>query len=97
MPGRGRPARRPPEAESLAVGPAPCEDRPVKVETPLGAYPFTLSRIERREDGLAILGLVAGMESGVVIEPADLTLLARRLGPSLAVLGLVLALRRRLR
>jgi hypothetical protein len=48
----------------------------VKVGTPLGEYPFELRRIERRDSGLAIVGIVAGLESSVVLGPAELVKLA---------------------
>jgi hypothetical protein len=69
----------------------------VKVGTPFGEFPFEYRRIERREDGVAIVGLVAGLESRVVIDAGDarraaivlavpaaaaLLLLARSRGPS---------------
>lgn len=66
----------------------------MKVGTPLGEYPFEFRRFERREKGLAVVGLVAGLESSVVLEADDLRALARRLGPPLAALALLLALRR---
>lgn len=65
----------------------------MRVDTPLGAYPFRFSRIERRDEGIAIVGLVAGMESGVVLEPADLVAVARRVGPPLAALAVFAAWR----
>jgi hypothetical protein len=58
-----------------------CEDRPVKVGTPFGEFPFEYRRIERREDGVAIVGLVAGLESRVVLDKGD----ARRAAIALAV------------
>jgi hypothetical protein len=44
----------------------------VKVGTPLGTYPLRFRRLERREGGVAIVGLVAGMESSLVLERSDL-------------------------
>lgn len=67
----------------------------MKVGTPLGSYPFEFRRLERREEGLAIVGLVAGLESSVVLEAADLRVAARVLGPPLAALALLAYLRRR--
>jgi hypothetical protein len=66
----------------------------VKVGTPLGTYPFEFRRIERREGGIAVVGLVAGLESSVVVEPAHLRSAVKFLAPPLAVLGLF-AYRRR--
>jgi hypothetical protein len=53
----------------------------VKVGTPFGEFPFEYRRVERREDGVAIVGLVAGLESSVVLDRAD----ARRAAKLLAV------------
>jgi hypothetical protein len=61
----------------------------VKVATPLGSFPFEFRRIERRDGGLAITGTVAGLQSSVVFEAADLRLGAKLLGPPVALLGLV--------
>ena len=76
--------------------PAPtCEDRPVKINTPLGEYPFVFSRVERRGGGVAVVGTVAGLESTVVFDRDDLEGLGRRLGPPLlGAAALVLLLRR---
>jgi hypothetical protein len=67
----------------------------VKVGTPLGEYPFEFRRIERRGSGVVLVGLVAGMESSVVLGPEDLRAALRRFGLPLAAVGLLLALRRR--
>jgi hypothetical protein len=61
----------------------------VKVGTPLGTYPFAFRRLERRDEGLAIVGLVAGLESSVVVEAADLRAAIRWLGMPLAAVGLL--------
>lgn len=53
----------------------------MKVGTPFGEFPFEYRRIERREDGVAIVGLVAGLESRVVLDKAD----ARRAAIALVV------------
>jgi hypothetical protein len=66
----------------------------VKVETPLGSYPFEYRGLERREDGLAITGMVAGLRSSVVIETADLRTAAKFVVPPLAAVGLAAYLRR---
>jgi hypothetical protein len=44
----------------------------VKVGTPLGEYPFEFRRIERRGATVVVVGTVAGLESTVVLEAADL-------------------------
>jgi hypothetical protein len=53
----------------------------VRVGTPFGEFPFEYRRVERREGGVAIVGLVAGLESRVVIEGSDV----RRVALVLAV------------
>lgn len=68
----------------------------MKVGTPLGEYPFEFRRIERRRGAIAIVGLVAGLESSVALDADDLRALARRLGPPVAALALLLAARRAL-
>ncbi len=60
----------------------------MKVGTPFGEYPFEYRRVERREDGVAIVGTVAGIESTVVLDRDD----ARRAGKALAVPAAALAL-----
>jgi hypothetical protein len=65
----------------------------MKVETPIGAYPFEFRRIERRRGGLAVTGNVGGLKSSVVLEPSDLRTAAKLLGPPLVALGLVTYLR----
>jgi hypothetical protein len=53
----------------------------VRVGTPFGEYPFKYRGLERRADGLAIVGTVAGVESSVVLDKDD----ARRAAVALAV------------
>ncbi|HXF32098.1 MAG TPA: hypothetical protein VN522_11305 [Solirubrobacterales bacterium] len=53
----------------------------MKVGTPFGEFPFEYRRIERRDDGVAIIGTVAGLESSVVFDQDD----ARRAATLLAV------------
>jgi hypothetical protein len=69
----------------------------VKVGTPFGEFPFVYRRFERTEDGLAIVGTVAGVDSRVVIEPADAKWAALALGVPVALTALVVgaACRRR--
>jgi hypothetical protein len=69
----------------------------MKVGTPLGEYPFQFRRVERRGQEVVFVGLVAGMESSVVVGPEDLRSGLRRVGPALALIALVVALRRRTR
>ncbi len=66
----------------------PCDDWPVKVGTPFGEFPFEYRRVERRAGGVAIVGLVAGLESRVVIDGGD----ARRAAVVLAVPAAVASL-----
>ena len=35
----------------------------MKLNTPLGEYPFEFSRLERREGARAVVGTIAGIES----------------------------------
>jgi hypothetical protein len=60
----------------------------VKVGTPFGEFPFEYRRIERRQDGVAIVGLVAGLESRVVLDGGD----ARRAAIVLGVPAVAAAL-----
>jgi len=60
----------------------------VKVGTPFGEYPFVYRRVERRDDGVAIVGTVAGIESTVVLDGDD----ARRAAKVLAVPAAAVAL-----
>ncbi|HEY2479704.1 MAG TPA: hypothetical protein VGI17_13370 [Solirubrobacterales bacterium] len=60
----------------------------MKVGTPFGEFPFLYRRLERRADGVAIVGTVAGVESSVVLEKDD----ARRAAAALAIPAAALAL-----
>jgi hypothetical protein len=60
----------------------------MKVGTPFGEYPFVYRRVERREDAIAIVGTVAGVESSVVFDRTD----ARRAAKALAVPAAALVL-----
>ncbi len=53
----------------------------MKVGTPFGEFPFEYRRVERRADGVAIVGKVAGLDSSVVFDKDD----ARRAARVLAV------------
>jgi hypothetical protein len=67
----------------------------VRVGTPFGEYPFEYRRVERRADGVAIVGTVAGIESTVVLDRDDAKRAAKVAAiPALAV-GLLLVARRR--
>jgi hypothetical protein len=67
----------------------------VKVNTPLGEYPFEFRRIEWRGPTLVIGGTVAGLESSVVLGREDLTAALKKLAPPLGLVALAaLALRR---
>jgi hypothetical protein len=68
----------------------------MKVGTPFGEFPFEYRRIERRDDGVAIIGTVAGLESSVVFGQDD-ALRAAKLLAVPAGLALVLLARSRRR
>ncbi|HEY0279475.1 MAG TPA: hypothetical protein VGC32_14515 [Solirubrobacterales bacterium] len=67
----------------------------MKIGTPFGEFPFVYKRIERREDSVAIVGTVAGVDSRVVFDADDGKRAAIVAGVPLAVATLVLAARRR--
>jgi hypothetical protein len=75
----------------------PCEDRWVKVLSPLGEYPFLFRRLECREGGVAIVGTVAGIESCLLLDRDDLRKATRVLAASLAATLLAVAWRSRRR
>jgi hypothetical protein len=60
----------------------------MKVGTPFGEYPFEFRRVERRGDGVAVVGTVAGIESTVVLDKDD----ARRAAKAIAVPAAAIAL-----
>lgn len=67
----------------------------MKVGTPFGEFPFEYRRIERRDDGVAIVGLVAGLESRVVLDKGDARRAAIALGiPVVVALALLTRARR---
>lgn len=72
-----------------------CEDRRVKIGTPFGEFPFVYRRFERREDGVAIVGTVAGVDSRVVFDGGDLRKAAIAVGVPVAATVLLLARCRR--
>jgi hypothetical protein len=67
----------------------------MKVGTPFGEFPFEYRRVERREDGVAIVGHVAGLESSVVLDRSDALRAAKVLAVPAAVLTLALIARAR--
>lgn len=44
----------------------------MKVGTPFGDYPFEFRRVERRGDSIALVGIVAGLESSLILDREDL-------------------------
>jgi hypothetical protein len=69
----------------------------VKVGTPIGDYPFEFRRLERRGDTLAIVGIVAGLESSLLVDREDLAGVARYSLVPLAIAVGLLAYRHRRR
>jgi hypothetical protein len=67
----------------------------MKVGTPFGEFPFEYRRVERREDGVAIVGLVAGLESRVVLDKTDARRAAIALAAPVAAASLLLLARSR--
>jgi hypothetical protein len=73
---------------------APCKDRSMRVGTPLGEYPFEFRRVERRGQAIAIVGIVAGLESSVIIDPEDVSVLVRRVALPIGAVAFFLVYRR---
>ena len=67
----------------------------MRVGTPFGEYPFEYRRVERRPDGVAIVGTVAGIESTVVFGKDDALRAAKALAVPAAAAALVLLARAR--
>lgn len=65
----------------------------MRVGTPFGEYPFQYRRLERRPDGLAVVGTVAGIESTVVFGKDDARRAAKALAVPAAALTLLLVAR----
>jgi hypothetical protein len=65
----------------------------MKVDTPFGEFPFQYRRLERRPDGLAIIGTVAGIESTVVLDKDDAWGAAKVLVIPAVAVALILAAR----
>ena len=61
----------------------------MRVGTPFGEYPFEYRRVERRPDGLAIVGTVAGIESTVVFDKDDVSRAAKLLAVPIAAAALL--------
>ncbi len=66
----------------------------MKVKTPLGEYPFEFRRIERSDDGVAVVGLVAGLESGMTLSYGELAKLGAALALPLAAAAFLASARR---
>jgi hypothetical protein len=66
----------------------------MKVGTPFGEYPFEYERLERRADGIAVIGTVAGIPSNVVFDCDDAVRAGKALGAVAALIVVVRALRR---
>jgi hypothetical protein len=56
----------------------------MKVSSPVGDFPFQVTRLRVRSDGLHLEGSMGAWPSRVVIGPSDLPALARVLAPPLA-------------
>jgi len=69
----------------------------VKIGTPFGEFPFVYRKIERRDDGVAIVGTVAGVDSRVVFDRDDARRGAIALGVPLAALAVLVLARGRCR
>jgi len=67
----------------------------VRVGTPFGEYPFEYRRVERRPDGIAVVGTVAGIESTVVLDKDDAKRAAKALLVPAAAAALLLVARAR--
>lgn len=65
----------------------------MKVGTPFGEYPFKYRRLERRPDGLAVIGTVAGIDSTVIFDGDDAKRAAKALAVPAAALALLLLAR----
>jgi len=65
----------------------------MRVGTPFGEYPFEYRRVERRPDGVAIVGTVAGIESTVVLGKDDALHAAKALAVPVGALALLLVAR----
>jgi hypothetical protein len=66
----------------------------MRVGTPFGEYPFKYRRLERRPDGLAVIGTVAGIDSTVVFDRDDALAVAKLLAVPVGAAALLLLARR---
>jgi hypothetical protein len=66
----------------------------MKIISPFGEYPFQFRRLERRGATVAVLGTVAGVESGVVFDATDLRAAAKVAAAATALAAAVLIARR---
>jgi hypothetical protein len=57
----------------------------------LGEYPFEFRRVERRRHSIAVIGIVAGLESSVIVDPEDVSVLIRRMALPIGAVALLLA------
>jgi hypothetical protein len=64
----------------------------VRVGTPLGEYPFEFRRV--RGQAIAIVGIVAGLQSSVIVDPEDISVLVRHVALPIGAVALFLAYRR---
>ena len=55
--------------------------------SPFGEYPFRFRRVERRGSTVAVLGTVAGVESGVVLDATDLRAAAKAAAAATALVA----------
>jgi hypothetical protein len=69
----------------------------MKIGTPFGEFPFEFRRVERRDDGLAVVGTVAGLESTVVLDKDDAVRAAKVLVVPLGAIALLVLARSRAR
>ncbi len=69
----------------------------MKVNTPLGEYPYEFRGVEHRGKTIVIAGTVAGLESSAILDRQDLTAALRALAPALALATLALLAYRRAR
>lgn len=67
----------------------------MKINTPLGEYPFEFRGIERRGRTVVVRGTVAGLESSAILDSADLSAAARSVAPGLALAAIAAVLLRR--
>lgn len=65
----------------------------MKVSSPVGEFPFEPTRLEMKDSGLVVHGLMGAWPSTVRVEAADVpTILGLIPPPALAVLGVIAAI-----